>query len=74
MVRLFMYNRMHFRACPGDVYFFELKKDKPQVLNVIHRVKEHFKIIHSTIKVFDGKVELSYQDFVYSGKTYIVRR
>ena len=33
-------------------------------------MKEHFKIIHLTIKVFDGKVELSYQDFVYSGKTY----
>lgn len=74
MIRLVMYYRMYFRACPGDLYFFELKKDKPQVLDVIHRVKEHFKIIHSTIKVFDGKVELSYQDFVYSGKTYIVRR
>ena len=69
-----MYYRMYFRACPGYVYFFELKKDKPQVLDIIHRVKEQFKIIHSTIKVFDGKVELSSQDFVYSGKTYIVKR
>ena len=69
-----MYYRIVFRARPGDVYLFELKKDKPQVLDVIHRVKEQFKIIHSTIKVFDGKVELSHQDFIHSGKTYIVRR
>ena len=70
-----MYYRIHFRACPGDVYLFELKKYKPRVLDVIHRGKEHFKIIHSTIKVFDDdKVELSYQDVVCSGKTYIVRR
>ena len=69
-----MYYRILFRARPGDVYFFELKKDKPQVLDVIHRVKEQFKIIHSTIKVFDGKVELFSQELVYSERTYIVRR
>ena len=70
-----MYYRIQFHACPEDVYFFEqLTNDKAHVSDVIHQLKEHFKIIHSTIKVFDGKVELSSQDFVYSGRTYIVRQ
>ena len=69
-----MYYRVKFRACP-EVYFFEqLTNDKAHVSDVIHRVKGHFKIKHSTLKVFDGEIELSPQDFIQSGRTYIVRR
>ena len=69
-----MYYRIQFRACP-DVYLFELKKDKARVSHVIRQIKELFKIKHSTIKVFnESEIELSSQDFIHSGRTYIVRR
>lgn len=70
-----MYYRIQFRACPEDVYLFEqLTNDKAHVSDVIHQLKEHFKIKHSTLKVFDGESELASQDFIQSGRTYIVRR
>ena len=70
-----MYYRVLFRAIPTDVYYFEHHaNDKARVYDVIHRVKEYFKIKYSTIKVFDGEIELSPEDYIHCGKTYILRR
>ena len=62
---------MHFNSQISHV----LQNTIPRVSRVIRQIKELFKIKYSTIKVCnESGIELSSQDFIHSGRTYIVRR